>query len=117
MVYPPYKGSEGRLRRVSLIRVDDRAFPREVTVADAEYVYRDPKGADAPEGDAPFFATVIPEGVYIGKSHDGRPFHAAAHRAVPPYLSDVPEEMSPPVKRERRERRTPRLPRFPFFGF
>ena len=118
VAYPPYKGSEGRLRRVSLIRVTDRAFPREVIVADAEYVYRDPEGRVAPEGDVPFFAAVIPKGVYIGKSHGGRPFHAAARASMPPYLSDVPEEESPPpVKAEKRERRFPRLPRFPFLGF
>ena len=99
------------MRRVSLIRVEGRAFPREVIVADAEYVYRDPLGCEVREGDVPFFAAVIPSGVYIGKSHDGRPFNAAAKVTVPPV-----QEGSTPTH-PRRAARRPRLPRFPFLGF
>jgi hypothetical protein len=118
VAYPPRKGSEGRLRRVSLIRVSDRAFPQEVTVLDAEYVYRDPLGSDPPTGDVPFFAAVIPDGVYIGKSHGGRPFNAAAPILLPPYLADVPEEeeRTPAPRLLPKERRARRLPLFPFWG-
>ena len=111
VAYPPRKGWEGRLRRVSLIRVSDRAFPREVYVADAEYVYRDPLVCEAREGDVPFFAAAVHDGVYIGKSHDCRPFHAAAKVTVPPV-----QEGSTPTH-PRRAARRPRLPRFPFLGF
>ncbi len=123
VAYPPVKGREGSLRRVSLIHVPDRAFPVEVTVTDAEYVYRDPEGKDPPEGDEPFFAATVPEGVYIGKSHGGRPFHAAARFSlIPPFVRDPEEErVSPVPKREARRPRLPTLPRralprFRFFG-
>ena len=122
VAYPPQKGREGALVRVSLLNIPWRAFPREVRVTDAEYVYRDPKGCGVAEGNVPFFAGAIPDGVYIGKSHDGRPYHAAAR---------TPSE-APPVSREKKEtipkRKEPkkenkkapfrlRLPfRIPFFG-
>ena len=121
VAYPPEKGREGALTPVSLIYVPSRSFVREVTVADAEYVYRDPCGTIPPAGNAPFFAAVIPEGVYIGKSHDRRPFNAAATRApVPPPLHEHEE---PPMKQEAVKPRRlptlprPRLPRLPFFFF
>ena len=119
VAYPPAKGREGSLTRVSLISVPHRAFPFDVIVKDAEYVYRDPEGKEPPEGDLPFFALAIPEGIYIGKSHDGRPYNAAARPSFPPFLSDVEtEEERLPPKRElpRLPREKRRLPRFPFFG-
>ncbi len=115
VAYPPSKGREGKLKRVSLIEFYDRAFPFEVTVKDAEFVYRDPEGKDAPEGDLPFFAAAIPNGVYIGKSHEGRPYNAAA-RKVPFPLVDTEEEDTPPVLRRRPliPKRN-KLPRFRFW--
>ncbi|MBE6656372.1 MAG: hypothetical protein E7609_05870 [Ruminococcaceae bacterium] len=123
VAFPPAKGREGSLKRVSLISVPWRAFPREVTVKDAEYVYREPIGTEAPKGDLPFFAAAIPEGVYIGKSHGGRPYNAAARSpTVPPFLSDAEVERAPRVPEPLPKRRLPtlpkrRLPRLPFFGF
>ncbi len=119
VAFPPAKGREGSLTRVSLISVPWRAFPFEITVKDAEYVFREPKGAEAPTGDVPFFADSIPDGVYIGKSHDGRPYNAAAHPpVVPPFLEGV-EEKQEVIPRTGRIPRLPkrRLPRLPFFGF
>lgn len=120
VAYPPGKGREGSLRRVSLVRVPDRAFPIEVTVTDAEYVYRDPAGTLPSGEDAPFFSGSIPKGVYVGRSGEGRPFNAAARAPLareetPPPISDTEEGVlrrRPPTQRRRR-----RLPRFSFFGF
>ena len=68
------------LRRVGLIRVTDRAFPREVIVGDAQYVYR-PLGSAPPSSDRalPYFYNALPSGVYAGisKTADGRQFNAA----------------------------------------
>ncbi len=121
VVYPPEKGREGKLKRVSLLHVPWRSFPTEVVITDAEYVYRDPAGSVPPEGDLPFFAGAIPKGVYIGKSHDGRPYNAAARAQLPPpFLGDAKAKKGT-------ENRLPirplpilprrRLPRFSFFGF
>ena len=118
VAYPPAKGREGSLTRVSLISVPWRAFPFEITVKDAEYVFREPQGTEAPTGDVPFFANAIPDGVYIGKSHDGRPYNAAAHPfVIPPFLEDV-EEQKTEIPHKGRLPRLPkrRLPLLPFLG-
>ena len=117
VAYPPEKGREGSLKRVSLIAVGDRAFPFEVTVKDAEYVYRDPAGTEPPDGDVPFFAATVPKGVYIGKSHDGRPYNAAAHTTSPPFSSESEEgaQKPPTVGRLPRAPQRKKLPRFRFW--
>jgi hypothetical protein len=71
------------LRRVGLIRVTERAFPREVIVGDAQYVYR-PLGTVPPSSDStlPYFYNTLPHGTYVGisKTADGRQFNAAYAR-------------------------------------
>ena len=55
---------------VALIRENTRAFPRQITVWDAQYVYRDlPEGVEPCGwwGD-PYFIHTIPEGTYVGVS-------------------------------------------------
>lgn len=128
VAFPPEKGREGKLKRVSLISVPWRAFSREVLVKDAEYVFRAPKGTQAPEGDVPFFAHAIPPGVYIGKSHEGRPYNAAARAPLDaPPLEEKGDEKEQGAEQKLRERdplpkkklprgRRRRLPRLPFFG-
>ena len=79
------------LRRVGLLRVEGRAFPVQVTVKDAQYVYR-PLGDAAPAGEAgvPYFWNTIPDGRYVGISEtkDGTQFNA-------PYLEGGREEEDP----------------------
>jgi len=55
----------------ALIRVDNRSFPIEITVTDAQYVYRDLPEDVRPGGwwGEPFFQNLLPEGVYIGKTN------------------------------------------------
>ena len=77
-------GHEGEaLYRTGLIRVTDRSFPVEVAIRDAQYVYR-PLGDAAPseDGDAPFFNSILPPGVFVGRSptKDGRQFNALYRR-------------------------------------
>jgi hypothetical protein len=119
VAYPPAKGREGRLRRVSLIRVTGRAFPVEVIVTDAEYVFRDPQGR-APTGeDLPFFSGALDAGVFIGKSGAGRPFNAAARVPEPVFPLPIPDtdEGRLPQRRPPDSPRRRRLSRFPFFDF
>ena len=126
VAYPPEKGREGVLTPVSLISVPNRAFSREVRITDAEYVYRDPCGTAPSEGDVPFFAATVPDGVYIGKSHDHRPFNAArTPLTLLPPITDAPEAKKEAPKEEKEgvlpRRRLPllprrALPRLPFFS-
>lgn len=66
-----YTGNVADLIDVSLIREESRNFPIEVTVTDAQYVYRDLPDTVKPGGwwGETFFANTIPEGTYIGKSN------------------------------------------------
>ena len=55
---------------VALIKVTDRDFPTQITVVDAQYVYRPlPTGVRPSENSSqPYFINAIPEGHYVGKS-------------------------------------------------
>lgn len=57
--------------KVALIRENTRSFPRQITVEDAQYVYRDLPYNVRPGGwwGTPFFINTIPEGTYVGSSN------------------------------------------------
>ena len=61
---------------VSLLRITDRAFPIEVTVTDAELVYRECDTEYDTSGDLPFFYPSLPDGEYAGISRRRRQFNA-----------------------------------------
>ena len=65
-----YTGDPSKLIDTALIRVESRSFPIEITVVDAQYVYRDLPSDVRPGGwwAEPFFQNAIPEGVYVGQS-------------------------------------------------
>ncbi len=68
------------LRRYGLIRVEDRAFPSEVVISDAQYVYRTLAGGlPSLDPSRPYFGNIIPSGSYAGISRtaDGRQFNSA----------------------------------------
>lgn len=56
------------LETVSLVRITDRSFPKEVIVADAQYAYRDLTVGSivTAKKNRPFFANELGEGVYCG---------------------------------------------------
>ncbi len=66
-----YTGNFADLTDTALIRVESRSFPVEVTVTDAQYVYRDLPADVVPGGwwGEPFFQNAIPEGVFIGQTN------------------------------------------------
>ncbi len=66
-----YTGNPDDLIDTALIRVENRSFPMEVTVTDAQYVYRDLPESIRPGGwwGEPYFQNLLPEGVYVGKSN------------------------------------------------
>ena len=70
--------SEENLIKVSLINVSDRAFPKEITITDAEFVYRDIDGYTPRPVDyaLPYFQYMIPDGVFVGRSKNKKQFNA-----------------------------------------
>lgn len=75
-VNPTYRGF---IREVALLDIPDRAFPVQIYVTDAEYVYRrvDDElgyGTDASE---PYFVYALPEGEYAGISKSKKQFNSS----------------------------------------
>ena len=71
------------IKKVSLIRENTRAFPVQIYVQDAQYVYRDLPIDVRPCGwwGEPFFINAIPEGTYIGTTNlkGGRQFNSFSY--------------------------------------
>ena len=65
-----YTGNPANLIDTALIRVENRNFPIEIKVVDAQYVYRTLPANVRPGGwwGEPFFQNAIPEGVFVGQS-------------------------------------------------
>ena len=65
------------LIKIALIKVSDRAFPKEIYVTDAEYVYRDTAAYSLESFDpsVPYFYATLPEGEYVGKSKREKQFN------------------------------------------
>lgn len=63
---------------VSLIAVKERAFPKEIIVTDAEFVYRDITRHDIRPIDyaLPYFEYTIPDGVFVGRSKGKKQFNS-----------------------------------------
>ncbi len=62
----------------SLIRIEDRSFPMELYVADAQYAYREMPSYVKPSGwwGVPFFVNMLGYGEYCGTSYVDTPFNA-----------------------------------------
>ena len=72
---------EDSLIKIALLDVPWRAFPCEVIVADAEYVYRSVEKA-SPLGnsfDVPYFQNTLPSDVYVGKGAKKKQFNHACY--------------------------------------
>ncbi len=63
---------------VSLLKIPDRKFPKEIYITDAEYVYRDIDGRYewCSDDDRPYFYYAIPEGEHVGISKRKRQFNS-----------------------------------------
>ncbi|MDY3846014.1 MAG: transglycosylase domain-containing protein [Eubacteriales bacterium] len=68
------------IEQISLIRVENRDFPKQIYITDAQYVFRDAKGKYSDNSNASFFADDIEQGHFVGisKTPDGRQFNATA---------------------------------------
>ncbi len=72
------KCPEENIVTVALLNISDRAFPKEITVTDAEFVYRDIDGyTERPVDYAlPYFQYSLPDGVYVGRSKNKKQFNS-----------------------------------------
>ena len=63
---------------VALLYIPERSFPKQITVIDAEYVYRDVGRYDPrPDSyDLPYFQFCLPDGVYVGKGKGTKQFNS-----------------------------------------
>lgn len=63
---------------VSLIKADDREFPKEIYITDAEYVYRDVSAYTKRPIDfaLPYFQNEIPPDIFVGKSRSKKQFNS-----------------------------------------
>ena len=67
--------------RVALIDIRDRAFPKEIYITDAEFVYRPVTPYDklGDSFDIPYFFFTIPEGEFVGISKKKKQFNSACY--------------------------------------
>ena len=66
---------------IALLDISDRSFPIEVTVTDAEYVWRR-MPRDVPYGssyDVPYFINLIEDGEYVGRSKGKKQFNSSCY--------------------------------------
>lgn len=89
-------------KKISLVRVENRDFPVNIFVADAEYTCRELGATPPAEGDCAFYASLLEEGRFAGAPpHGKRPYNAWAK-----IEGDEKEQKSEPSP-------IPPLPRFP----
>lgn len=67
---------------VALIRVEDRLFPTQIFVEDAQYVYREMPDSVKPAGwwGVPFFDNMLGEDEYCGSSYVETPYNAFCYK-------------------------------------
>lgn len=70
---------EENILKVALLSIPDRAFPKEIYVTDAEFVYRDvDRYVERPKDRSlPYFQYAIPDGVFVGRSKREEQFNAS----------------------------------------
>lgn len=69
------------VKPVALLDIDWRAFPKEIIITDAEYVYRRVDG-DKPLGDSydiPYFIYTIEDGVFVGRSKNKKQYNSECY--------------------------------------
>ena len=72
---------EEELINIALIKIDNRSFPYEIEITDAEYVMRetDTDSAYPRSYNAPYFYNSLPEGEYAGKSKGKKQFNSPCY--------------------------------------
>ncbi len=95
---------EQNLIEVSLRKITDRAFVKQVRVTDAQFAYRDvPEGYVYPQSDVPFFQNIISEGIYVGYTSSSKPYNRICYEHMTPIVPPVdpePDDSEEPVEPE-----------------
>ncbi len=97
---------DGNLIKVGLVRVEDRDFPAQVIITDAQYVYRDWSEREDGVTEAttdPFFQSLIPVGRYVGTSSTyNKAFNRFCYEHYVPYVEETTEDTTeePPITEE-----------------
>ena len=75
------KCPEANLKKVALVRNENRLFETQVNITDAQYVYRDMGDfTKFPTYDGcAYFFYLLPEKKYVGKTGTGKQFNCACH--------------------------------------
>ena len=89
-----------------MIRENTRSFPKQITVEDAQYVYRDLPYNVRPGGwwGVPFFINSIPSGTYVGSSDVENQFNRFSYenydfsRFNPPAETTTADESTAPAE-------------------
>ncbi|MBQ6893149.1 MAG: hypothetical protein IJN48_02995, partial [Clostridia bacterium] len=89
--------------QVALIKENTRSFPYQITVVDAQYVYRTLPSGVRPGGwwGVPFFVNTIPEGTYVGSSNVDSQFNRFSYENYdfskfdPPVTTEATTETEP----------------------
>ena len=69
------------IEEISLLRITDRHFPREIIISDADYVYKETDGT-LPMADSyelPYFYNYIPEDDYVGRGRNKKQFNSSCY--------------------------------------
>ncbi len=66
------------IKAVALLRIEDRHFPKEIIISDADYVYRDIDGSKPICEDSayPYYYNYIEDGDYVGRGRHKKQFNA-----------------------------------------
>lgn len=95
----------------ALVRVENRSYPAEVYIQDAQFVYRDvsPYVEMSKTPGTPFFANMLREGEYCGSSYVEVPFNAFCytHADDEPSDADDPDETDPENPDEEQDEENP----------
>lgn len=69
------------VKLISLLRINDRSFKKEIIISDADYVYMDmdeySKMGD--NYDVPYFINMIPDGEYVGRGKNKKQFNSGCY--------------------------------------
>lgn len=66
------------IKAIALLRIEDRHFPKEIIISDADYVYKDIDGSKplCESSEYPYYYNYIENGVYVGRGRHKKQFNS-----------------------------------------
>ena len=95
------------IKAVSLLRINDRHFPKEVIISDADYVYRYTDGTKPLLDDEkyPYYYNYLGEGEYVGRGRGKKQFNCVCREHLSSDGESKEDEVMKNVSRFGRRRR------------